>query len=206
MSAPQLIFLAGPNGAGKSTFFRTYLRELGLYFVNADEIAQKTGISNEEAAKAADALRSELIQRQVSFVTETVFSDPVGAKLAFLRQAIAAGYHVRLIFIGLASVSLSDARVCMRVTEGGHDVPPDRLKRRYEQSLKNLKASLAFVPEIHVYDNSSSQDPFRVLFVTKNGKIEFTADPLPPWLRAIVKTRRLKIDSDDLPPHHNPSK
>jgi len=78
----------------------------------------------------------------------------------------------------------------MRVTEGGHDVPPDRLKRRYKQSLKNLKAAFAFVSEIHVYDNSSSQNPFQALLTAKNGEMEFKADPLPTWLRTIVKTRR----------------
>jgi dephospho-CoA kinase len=38
---PVLVFLAGPNGAGKSTFFRDYLQELNLPFVNADEMARR---------------------------------------------------------------------------------------------------------------------------------------------------------------------
>lgn len=187
MSAPQLIFLAGPNGAGKSTFYLTYLRELGLYFVNADELVQMTGIPNEEAARAADAVRAELLNHRESFITETVFSDPVGSTLGFLRDAITAGYHVRVIFIGLANVVLSDARVTSRVAQGGHDVPAERLARRYAQSLANLKAAIALVPEVHVYDNSSSEEPFRSVLVTKNGKIGSAASPLPAWLSGIVR-------------------
>ena len=92
MSAPSLVVLAGPNGAGKSTFYRTYLRESGIKFLNADDIAAKVGLSVGDAARAADALRAELLNTGESFITETVFSDPVGAKLQFMKDALARGY------------------------------------------------------------------------------------------------------------------
>ncbi|MDQ3625024.1 MAG: AAA family ATPase [Verrucomicrobiota bacterium] len=87
MKAPKLVFLAGPNGAGKSTYFKAYLRNLGLYFVNADEIARLMEIPNIEAAKAADAVRAQLVAERKPFVTGTVFSDPVGAKLGLLGSS-----------------------------------------------------------------------------------------------------------------------
>ncbi len=37
---------------------------------------------------------------------ETVFSDPEGAKVAFLREARSKGYVVFLVFIGLDSSEL----------------------------------------------------------------------------------------------------
>jgi predicted ABC-type ATPase len=40
---PIVLAIAGPNGAGKSTFFRTYLADAGLPFINADLIAAKIG-------------------------------------------------------------------------------------------------------------------------------------------------------------------
>src|SRR5688572_8777870 len=106
---PRLIFLAGPNGAGKSTFFESFLKEAGLLFVNADRIGAALGISDSEAAATADAARAQLLAEGVSFITETVFSDPVGAKLQFLRDAIAADYRVTLYFIGISSTQLSGA-------------------------------------------------------------------------------------------------
>jgi predicted ABC-type ATPase len=183
---PRLLFLAGPNGAGKSTFFEAFLKGSGLPFVNADQIAAALGISDTEAAAAADATRKQLLAESLSFITETVFSDPIGAKLQFLRDAIAAGYRVTLHFIGISSAQLSGARVSQRVRAGGHDVPLERLERRFRQSLDNLHQALAFVPEIHVYDNSSSEAPYRLVLSVRAGQTEFVADPLPDWLKPII--------------------
>jgi predicted ABC-type ATPase len=183
---PRLIFLAGPNGAGKSTFFETFLKDSGLPFVNADRIGAALGISDSEAAAAADAARRQLLAEGLSFITETVFSDPVRAKLQFLRDAITAGYRVTLYFVGLSSAQLSAARVAQRVRVGGHDVPPERLERRFRQSLENLREALTFVPEVHVYDNSSAEIPYRLVLSIRESRSEFKADPLPDWLKPIV--------------------
>ena len=81
---PVIVAIAGPNGAGKTTFFHSHLRQAGLRFINADDIAFELGISAYEAAQIANVLRRELVRQRESFVFETVFSDPVGEKLAFL--------------------------------------------------------------------------------------------------------------------------
>jgi predicted ABC-type ATPase len=186
MPASRLIFIAGPNGAGKSTFYETFLRVVGLPFINADQITAALGISNQEAATAADAARTELLAGQKSFITETVFSDPVGAKLGFLRSATKAGYDVHLIYIGIASPLLSEGRVMQRVADGGHDVPPDRLERRFRQSLQNLRAALEFVPDVSVFDNSSDVNPFQRVLSVRGGKRVFIADPMPRWAGALI--------------------
>jgi predicted ABC-type ATPase len=125
MAAPRLIFAAGPNGAGKCTFYETFLRASGLPLVNAHRIAAALGVSNLEAAQVADAARVQFLADGESFVTETVFSDPVGAKLQFLRDAIAADYSVTMYYVGISSAQLSEARISQRVSAGGHDVPPE---------------------------------------------------------------------------------
>jgi predicted ABC-type ATPase len=181
-----LIFLAGPNGAGKSTFYEAFLRETGLPFVNADQITAALGISNEEAAKAADAVRAGLLAGHKSFITETVFSDPVGAKLSFLRDATKAGYDVHLIYVGIASPLLSQGRVMQRVAQGGHDVPPDRLERRFQQSLQNLRAAMDFVPNLSVFDNTSDVDPYRLVLAVRGGTRVFSADPMPGWAQLLM--------------------
>jgi predicted ABC-type ATPase len=186
MPAPRLIFLAGPNGAGKTTYYRTFLRASGLLFVNADELTQALGVPNAEAAKFADATRAALVSNEESFITETVFSDPVGAKLDFLRQAMTAGYEVQIHFIGISGADLSEARVLQRVAQGGHDVPSDRLERRFHQSLRNLAQAIAFVPDVRVFDNSNIAQPFRPLLRTERGQITFQVHPLPTWLCAVT--------------------
>jgi len=190
-AGPRLIFLAGPNGAGKSTFYEAYLKALGLPFINADQLTVTLGIPNDEAARAADRLRRELVENRQSFITETVFSDPVGAKLEFLQQAMAAGYQVTLLYIGISDAELSEARVFGRVQRGGHDVPSERLARRFEQSLKNLAAALLLVSEATVFDNSSAEHPFRLVLTTKSGEVVQTAGKLPAWLKHALTGSRL---------------
>jgi hypothetical protein len=70
---------------------------------------------------------------------------------------------VTLYYIGIASAQLSEARVSQRVRAGGHDVPPERLVRRFRQSLENLAQAVKFVPEVHVFDNSSSISPYQLV-------------------------------------------
>lgn len=199
---PVLVFLAGPNGAGKSTFFKYYLQRLGLTFINADEVAlllretatpaESEGIDRLAFRKTED-LRSSLLAERRSFCTETVFSDPQGAKLDFLRQARAAGYAVFLVFIGLSGPDLSIARVMQRVEEGGHDVPDGKLLGRYPRTLANLRDAIPIVDEAFLFDNSSDQDPFRQIAAYLEGQVVRRVEPLPAWtagLPGLDSTRR----------------
>jgi predicted ABC-type ATPase len=45
--------IAGPNGAGKTTFFHSHLREAGLRFVNADNIARELELSSHTSDASA---------------------------------------------------------------------------------------------------------------------------------------------------------
>lgn len=174
---PSLIALAGSNGAGKSTFFRRLLADKGLPFVNADELAKELKLSAYEAAAIAKEVRSLKIERHESFVMETVFSDPVGAKVEFLREAVESGYEVTLFFIGLESPELSAKRVSARVKAGGHDVPTDKLMARYARTLDNLERAISRLPRIVVYDNSSYREPYCLLGEFRSGKWLPAADP-----------------------------
>ncbi len=182
----RFIMLAGPNGAGKSSFYELFLSEMGLPFVNADLIAESAGLEPYEAAKAAGLVRERFLQLGVSFIGETVFSDPVGDKLELLREAIQAGYEVTLIYIGLDSVPLAQARVFGRVAAGGHDVPDEKISARYPRSLANLKAAIEFVPSVKVYDNSSATDPYRFLVEFENGRlVRRIKGRFPRWTRGL---------------------
>src|SRR5688572_12921533 len=124
---PQLVLLAGPNGAGKSTFYDVFLSSSPLPFLNADLFAAETGVDSLEAARILDATRDRMIVDGLGFITETVFSDPYGHKVNMLRKAVAAGYEVTLIYIGVGSDKLLAHRIDQRIAIGGHDVPRDRI-------------------------------------------------------------------------------
>ena len=191
---PVLVFLAGSNGAGKSTFFRDYLQLLGLPFLNADETARRlrdSTLSNEAgeierlAFEITERQRASLLSGRISFCTETVFSDPQGAKLDFLKQARAAGFTSFLVFIGLSDPQLSIARVMQRVEAGGHDVPDDKLRGRFPRTLANLREAIPIVDEAFLFDNSSDREPFRIVAVYSAGRVVHRADPLPAWAQGL---------------------
>ena len=183
---PIVVAIAGPNGAGKTTFFRTYLSTAGLRFVNADLLAAELATDPYEAARLADALRRAMIDQGESFIFETVFSDPVGDKIAFLEDAVHRGYTVMLFYIGIDNARQSDERVAMRVLQGGHDVPSEKLQVRYVRTLDNLKAAILRLPNVLVYDNGDLSTPYRQVAIFEKGQLRDLQEPVPEWLRPLL--------------------
>jgi predicted ABC-type ATPase len=183
---PVVVALAGPNGAGKTTFYYAHLQSAGLRFVNADVLARELGIEPYAAARVASGIRRELVNQRESFVFETVFSDPVGEKLAFLKDAAQAGYNTILCFIGTAGPQVSEQRVAMRVSQGGHDVPAQKLKERFPRILANLKAALRELPNVWVFDNTDLRMPYRLVAIAQNGRVVKLQRPVPRWLAPLL--------------------
>ncbi|MSR57965.1 MAG: hypothetical protein EXS05_09855 [Planctomycetaceae bacterium] len=183
---PIIVAIAGPNGAGKTTFFYAHLASAGLRFVNADVLADELATAPYAAARLAASLRQALVQRRESFVFETVFSDPVGDKLAFLEETARCGYEVVLCYIGLSSARQSSERVAMRVSQGGHDVPDEKLRSRFPRTLDNLREAIVRLPHVLVYDNSDLHVPYRQVAVFDHGKPRQLQEPIPDWLRSLI--------------------
>jgi predicted ABC-type ATPase len=130
---PSLVVVAGPNGSGKTTLTRQVLHHewtAGHHYINADDIAQhELGDWNSpeavlKAALMADRRREECLAGRQDFVSETVFSTR--ARLTFLERAIAAGYFVRVYFVGTSDPAINVARVRTRVGEVVTTSPPIR--------------------------------------------------------------------------------
>jgi len=184
---PVIVAIAGPNGAGKSTFFQAFLSHTGLRFVNADSLASELHLDAYSAATLAGEIRKSLVELRESFVFETVFSDPVGEKVAILEQAVAKGYTVVLCYIGLGDASQSIARVAMRVSQGGHDVPDEKLEQRFPRTLVNLKRAIEQLPVVLVYDNSDLANPYRRVATFENGKAKEELAQAPIWLQELLR-------------------
>lgn len=193
-TGPLMLVLVGPNGAGKSTFYKRHLAAISLPFINADVLAQaliKAGAPEGEAterlaAELAEKKRQELVSKQESFITETVFSDPAGAKVQALRDAQAAGYAVVLIFLCVNTAELTALRVESRVKDGGHNVPSDKIAARYERMRGNVKVALTFVDFAILVDNSSFETPLRPVAATSKGKVIQRNPPLPWWAEEVL--------------------
>ncbi len=183
---PILVAIAGPNGAGKTTFYHAHLKPAALRFVNTDVLARELNIGPYAAMRMADALRRKLVEQRESFVFETVFSDTLGDKLQFLREAAASGYTVVLCFIGIAGPEVSEERVAMRVSQGGHDVPREKLRSRFSRTLANLQVAVRELQHVLVFDNDDLRRPFRQVAVFEHGRLAYASEPLPAWLRPFI--------------------
>ena len=140
---PKIVIIAGPNGAGKTTFAREFLPfEAGCpLFVNADLIAAGLSpFSPETAAFRAGRLMLAEIDRNAaagrSFAFETTLSGHSYANR--ISKWRASGFIVKLIFLSLGSSDEAIARVAMRVRQGGHDVPPEVIRRRFASGMRNF--------------------------------------------------------------------
>lgn len=160
----RLDLVVGPNGAGKSTFVRlTLTRSLpaGVAFVNADEIARQRwpddpgGRAYLAAAIAADT-RTALIAGRQPFIAETVFSHP--SKLDVIDQAQAAGFAV-FLHVLLVPEDLAVARVAHRAHAGGHTVPEDKIRQRYQRLWPLVVTASTRADAATVYDNSGIAGP-----------------------------------------------
>ena len=63
-----------------------------------------------------------------------------------------------MIFFWLESIELAKDRVQKRVSEGGHNIEPDVIARRYKAGIKNLFQMYADrVDSLLIFDNSKPQ-------------------------------------------------
>ena len=201
---PLLVAFCGPNGAGKSTLRRITLADAGIPFVNADDIAarefgEQAPAHAYEAAQIAESVRAALFVARKSFSFETVLSDPVGEKVQFLREARDAGYFVVVHFVGLDSAERSRARVIQRVHAGGHDVPDDKLAARFPRTLENLRRLLDVPDDLVIYDNSSSDAPYRVIARLSRGGLLEIASVIPAWAQPLELSARKSADTKLVP-------
>jgi predicted ABC-type ATPase len=204
LERPFILVLAGVNGAGKSSVGGGILRAHGLTWYNPDTFSRalmaKSGSSKEVADGDAWAYgKAQLeaaIANRTNFASETTLG---GGTIARLVGEAAETHDVIMIFCGLASVQMHLDRVKSRVRQGGHDIPEERIRTRWETSRQNLIWLLPRLAHLQVFDNSAEaalgEDvPFPVLVLEmKDGRIlqpghddVEALQATPDWAKPIV--------------------
>ena len=137
-------------------------------------------------------LREAIRWRHDYFFETTLGGETITRTLEF---AVTEGLEVRIWYAGLTSPELHIARVAARVRRGGHAIPADTIRRRYDRSRLNLIRLLPHLTELRVYDNSQEADPATgaapapvLVLHTRRGKIIGPPDlsPAPEWAKPIV--------------------
>ena len=164
---PRLYIISGCNGAGKTTASYSLLPEMldCKEFVNSDEFAK--GLSPFDPSKASiQASRlmlmkiRYLLKRQEDFAVETTLATRTLLKI--VKGAKAAGYTVTLLYFWLNSPDLAVERVRARVEAGGHNIPEETIRRRYNTGIYYFFNLYAPISERWILADNS-QIPFRVI-------------------------------------------
>jgi len=174
----------------------------GAEYFNPDEAAKYVRAANpalddEQANGIAWSLGRQRLERAIAERGRIAFETTLGGNTipALLQRAIDEGIDVKIKFVGLVSPELHIQRVRARVARGGHDIPEEKIRERYQNSRLNLIRLLPRLAELLVYDNSREADPARgvppqpvLLLHMKRGRIVKTADlaTIPQWAKPIL--------------------
>lgn len=174
----------------------------GAEYFNPDEAASRIrsvnpGISEAEAGSEAWNQGKRLLQRAITERLDFAFETTLGGNTipALLGSALSAGLDVRIWYVGLSGLELHIARVRARVAKGGHAIPEQKIRDRYDRSRLNLIRLMPRLTELLVYDNSEEADPDaggrpepKLLLHMVSGKIVNMCDlrSIPEWAKPIV--------------------
>ena len=138
---PRMYIISGCNGSGKTTASYMLLPELldCSEFVNSDEFAKSLAPFHPETAyiTASRYMLKKLrylFARREDFCIETTLATR--SLLKMVRTAQDQGYFVTVVYLWLNDPEIAVQRVAARVEAGGHDVPPDVIRRRYYTGLE----------------------------------------------------------------------
>lgn len=183
---PKLFILAGPNGAGKSTSAPEILKGARKVaeFVNADVIQKDEGVSEIEAGRRTLARLDALATQRKDIALETTLASRT--LLPRIRLMQSSGYLCHLTFFWLPSAEMAVHRVAQRVAAGGHSIPEDVIRRRYERGLENLFGDyLGIVDSWRVLDNTAPPPRRLVAWRDLGAELEIADDEL--WTKLVLR-------------------
>jgi predicted ABC-type ATPase len=163
---PVLWIVAGPNGSGKSSLYnRSDIEGWGgsVWIINPDLLTAKiveqeklaVNDANLAAVQRVEAWLEASIDAYQTIGVETVLSSPKYQRLVL--KAKATGFEVRMIYVVLKSAEIQVKRIAIRVSEGGHDVPVDKIAARRQRSFIQLAWFLKHVDQCFIFDNSDGE-------------------------------------------------
>ncbi|HSV51919.1 MAG TPA: AAA family ATPase [Burkholderiaceae bacterium] len=184
-----MFMLVGPNGAGKSTLYEQRIKPIvSAPFINADhiqrdELNDPTLQAAYQAAEIAESRRQAHLAAGTSFVSESTFSH--ASKLQLIQDAKASGFRVVMYHVNVRNADLSVLRVAHRKREGGHDVPEDKIRERYERNQALIKTAVLQADRAFIYDNSTLNTPPALAIELRDGKAIWVSERVPAWAREL---------------------
>jgi predicted ABC-type ATPase len=193
----ELFIFAGPNGSGKSTIISEFISKYRLddfEYINPDIYAKLYfyDVENElerykKAFTYAEYKRKSAIADGKSIIIETVNSTE--NKFQFYEKCKNKGYKITVIFVCTQSSEINISRVALRISQGGHGVPLDKIVSRYERSLKNLYKLSTYADVLYLYDNSVDEEAPKLCFY-RDEFVEQIMENTPEWVQIYFLNKR----------------
>lgn len=163
---PILWMIAGPNASGKSSFYnRTDIEGWGgsVWIINPDlltlRLIEEEKLPEDEANKEALDRMYKWLEASIdvhqTIGLETVLSSDKYREL--VKKAKTKGFEIRMIYIVLKNAEMQVERARIRVKEGGHYVPEQKIIDRRARSFKQLGWFINHVDQCYIFDNSDGK-------------------------------------------------
>ena len=185
--------LGGDQRRGKKQHRRRHVPDEVATRIRSAKPHLSQAEANTQAWHQGKRLLERAIAEHLTFALETTLGGNTIPSL--LSSALSAGLEVRVWYVGLSSVELHISRVQARVEKGGHPIPEQKIRDRYDRSRLNLIRLMPGLAELLVYDNSSEADPDaaerpepKLLLHMASGKIVGACDlkSIPEWAKPIL--------------------
>lgn len=172
--------IGGVNGVGKSSLTGVLASEsndLGV-IIDTDKITASLGGDKIKGGKAAIERINNSLAKGINFTQETTLS---GSRiLKTIKRARELDYFIRLYYVGVNSADESMKRIRNRVEKGGHDIPEQDVKRRYNKRFEDLVNILPYCNEVKFYDNENG---FVEKAEYKNGELITKSKSIPELIK-----------------------
>jgi len=185
---PLAVFLVGTNGSGKSSL-RNYLNLSDIQTNIDPDVLNRVyrtkypDTYQVEAGKQALRMYDDALQKGLNICLESTL-----AGRGTMQRVIAAknaGYFTLAYYIGLNSVELNLERVAQRVARGGHDIPEDIVRRRFNESANNLVLIKDYLDEIYLLDNSEANFELQSSIIAKKKTTYLRLSK--PWAQKLIE-------------------
>lgn len=200
---PNLFIIAGPNGAGKSTSAPELLTgpRTVAEFVNADVIQKEGGMSEVAAGRITLARLEALAEAHRDIAFETTLASHL--LLPRIRRMQSAGYEFHLFFFWLPSADMAVQRVARRVASGGHHIPEETIRRRYERGLDNFFNHYLDLANTWVLMNNTSRPSVRIASRSVGGPLLVKDNALRQTLSA--RYMKPRVEEESVSAHATPA-
>lgn len=172
----------------KQDFRRTGSVEFPKLKIRENIIVTEQDINSYHAAIICDFFRRKLIQSEDNFSFETVMSH--SSKIDFLKKTREQGFKTYLYFICTQDPEINIMRVKNRALKGGHDVPNEKIVKRYYRSLELLSDAFKLADRAFILDSSNKS---RDVILEKDEKnIYLHTQNVPVWVDTYL-LQKLKL-------------